>query len=206
MWTKRILGMRCALSALLCCGALGLLRAQEYVSEPMGIMESPHQWEVGWDVGRLLKGQVVGTVQHWFHPEFSVMVSGGVLVSAPLNSTSGLGVEMAAGVIESGGTMGLGVRFHPQSSSASNVRAFIGFEANRDRYHMVDFTERNTWIHQEWSALIGATKSWGDHWAVTGHVAVNSTRDRFALRTVSAGAKSMAAPGRVAGLQLAYRW
>lgn len=206
MLTKRIPGMRCALSVLFCVSIVGLLRSQDYVSEPRMGLENPHQWEVGWDVSRLLKGQAVGTVQHWFHPEFSLMVSGGMLVSNPWHGVPGLGVEMATGQIESGGAMGLGVRFHPQPVQASKMRTFIGFEVNRDRYEIVDLSVRNTWIHQEWSALLGATKSCGEHWAITGHVAVNSTQDLFALRTVSTGVKSMAAPGRVAGLQLAYRW
>ena len=206
MFKAVFLSLRSTLSAVFCCLAIGLVQAQDYVSEPVSLVEHSTRWEVGWDASRMLKGQAIGTVQHWFHPEFSVLVSGGLLVSEPWKRTSLVGVETAPGEIESGSALGVGVRFHPQPMVASSTRAFIGFEVNRDRYGIVDGMERNTWIHQEWSALIGATKSWGRHWVMTGHVAVNSTQDRFAQRTVATGAKSMTAPGRVAGLQLAYRW
>ena len=190
----------------LCLGLFGGATGQDYVPEPVAPSAVQAKWAVGWDAGRLLRGQAVATLERWFHPEFSVQAVGGALVTDPVSGWPMLGGEFDAASLESGSTVGLGVRFHPTPASDAPLRAFVGFEVNRDRFEIRSEAASNVWVHRELRALIGATRTWGDHWAVTGHVAVNATHDRYARRSVAVGATSISAPGRVAGVQLAYRW
>ena len=184
----------------------GVSSGQDYVSEPLAPSDFQAKWAIGWDAGRLLRGQAVVTAERWFHPEFSLQAVAGTLVTEPIWGWPVLGSDLAPSALESGTTWGMGVRFHPTPAPGAPVRAFVGFAVNRDQFTIRQGTAQNVWVHQEIRALIGATKSLGEHWALTGHVAVNATNDRLARRTLSTGVEAISAPGRVAGIQVAYRW
>lgn len=190
----------------LCFGLVGAVAGQEYVPEPVLPLAGQAKWAVGWDAGRLFRGQAVANVERWFHPEFSVQVTGGALVTDPVTGWPVLGGEFEAAALESGTTAGIGVRFHPAPAPDAPLHAFVGFEVNRDRFEVLSEAVTNVWVHRELRALIGATHTWGEHWAVTGHVAVNATHDRYARRSAAVGSAGISAPGRVAGVQFAYRW
>lgn len=197
---------RVASACLVCMCLVGAIRAQDYVQESTTCNSGAPSWAIGWDVGRLLRGQAVGTVEHWFHPEFSVQLLGGAMVADPIAGLPQLGAEVDWNVLESGSTMGIGFRFHPMPEAGAPVNAFIGFELNRDRYEYRESTGPNVWLHREVRVLIGATRQIGEHWGLTGHVAVNATQDRFMRRAFTPNTQPMSLPGRVAGLQLTYSW
>lgn len=188
------------------CFAAGGVRGQEYVLEPLPLAPLQAKWAVGWDAGRLLRGQAVATLERWLHPEFSVQAMAGALVTKPLTGWAVLASEVDASTLAGGSTIGLGVRFHPNPAPDAPLRAFVGFEAIRDRYEIATPVAANVWVHRELRALIGATREFNAHWSASVHVAVNATRDRFARRTYHPGASELSAPGRVAGIQLSYRW
>ena len=45
------------------CFAAGGVRGQEYVLEPLPLAPLQAKWAVGWDAGRLLRGQAVATLE-----------------------------------------------------------------------------------------------------------------------------------------------
>ena len=199
MLKLRAIGWMCALVLVFSEAAQG----QDYVVEPGLSDDFQAKWSVGWDLNRLVRGQAVASLEHWFHPEFSAYILGGTMVARPWAPLPGAEIEWNA--VESGSALGMGVRFHPPSDAA-RIRGFVGFEINRDRYTFSEVSGPNAWIHRELRALIGATVPWGNHFALTGHVAVNATDDAFSRYTYRSTRANMSIPGRIAGLQLAYRW
>ena len=194
---------RCLLIGLLCTFS-GVALSQVYVTEGPILQGIQAKHAVGWDLSRLARGQAVATAEHWFHPEFSAYVSGGRMVARPLAPLPG--TELDWNTVQSGSVVGAGVRFHPMAPESAKTRAFVGFELNRDRYVFLENQGPNAWVHRELRALIGATRNLGNHVVLTGHVAVNATHDRFQRQVFNPGGASMSIPGRIAGLQLAYRW
>lgn len=199
MWKLRAIGWMCALVLVFSEAAQG----QDYVMEPVLHADFQAKWSIGWDLNRLVRGQAVASIEHWFHPEFSAYVLGGTMVARPWAPLPGAEIEWSA--IETGSALGMGVRFHPPAADA-RIRGFVGFEINRDRYTFSESAGPNAWVHRELRALIGATVPWGDHFALTGHVAVNATNDAFARTSYRSAGANMSIPGRIAGLQIAYRW
>ncbi len=199
--------LRLRLFGLMCVFAWAFsapMQGQEYVVERAVEEDVQAKWAIGWDLNRLVRGQAVASLERWFHPEFSAYVLGGAMVSQPLAPVLGTDIEWSD--VEAGSSVGCGVRFHPSAPATSPVRGFVGFEINRDRYTFSESAGPNTWVHRELRALIGATYRLGHHVALTGHVAVNATADAYARRSYRPSGANMSIPGRVAGLQLAYRW
>lgn len=195
--------LRCLFIGMLCTFS-GVALSQVYVSEGPILVGTQAKHAVGWDLSRLTRGQVVASVEHWFHPEFSAYVSGGRMVARPLAPLPGTEVDWNA--VQSGSVVGAGIRFQPMAPESARTRAFVGFELNRDRYIFLENQGPNAWVHRELRALIGASRPLGHHLVLTGHFAVNATHDRFLRQTFNPAGGSLSIPGRIAGLQLAYRW